>query len=780
MQNEIRILILEDLASDVVMINHALREAGLRFRTKRVETRDEFLQQLQHEPPDVILSDHGLPGFDGFTALAIAKDKCPDVPFIFVTSALGEELTIETFESGATDYVLKERLVKLAPAVQRALREAEERRKRQEIEAALTESEERFRMLVEGVKDYAICMLDPGGRVTSWNAGAEWMKGYRAAEIIGRHFSCFYPPEDQQQGRPEKALKTAAGEGRFEQECWQMRKSGTRFRAHIVLTALRDRTGELRGFADVTRDITERANAEEALRRSEARKRAILDSALDAILYIDHVGIVHEWNQAAQRIFGYPAPRAVGRSMDELIIPPEIRSVYYNRLSEYLATGVGSLLGRPIELALMRMDRSEFQAELAITRVADEEPPRFTVVIRDISQRQAAEQALRQSEERFRLLVEGVVEYAIYLLDAEGRVTFWNPGAERLMGFGEKDILGQPLTRFYTIEDCEQHKPEQILQAATAQGRVEEESWRMRKDGSHFWANTLTTALRDASGRLWGFARISRNVTERRQAAEQVRLLNEQLRQRVEERTAELEVANKELEAFNYSVSHDLRAPLRHIEGFTRLLQKSAPELNDECRGYLETIAEATRQMGKLIDGLLAFSRIGRAELRTTWISLEELVWAARQDLQDDLVGRQVEWAVNPLPEVQADPVLLRQVLVNLLSNALKYTRPREKARIEIGANVTDTEVTVFVRDNGVGFDMRYADKLFNVFQRLHAVSQFEGIGIGLANVRRIVQRHGGRVWAEAASGQGATFYFSLPVTMEVSHGAEAADSAGG
>ncbi len=764
MQNEIRILILEDLASDVVMMNHELRRAGLRFRTERVETREEFLSQLEHNRPDVILSDHGLPGFDGFTALAIAKDKCPDVPFIFVTSALGEELTIETFESGATDYVLKERLANLAPAVQRAVREAEGRRKHQEIEGALAESEERFRMLVDGVKDYDICMLDREGRITSWNAGAEWMKGYRAGEIIGQHFSRFYPPEDQKRDRPRKALEAAAAEGRFAEQCWQLRKSGARFRAHVVLTALRDRHGELRGFAEVARDITERESAEEALRRSEARKSAILDSALDAILSIDHSGVIKERNQSAQHIFGYPAAQALGRTMDQLIIPPELRSIYRDRLAEYLTTGVGGWLGRPIELALTRADQSDFQAELAITRVANEEPPQFTVVIRDISERKAAEQALRQSEERFRLLVEGVVDYAIYMLDAEGRVTFWNPGAERLMGFSEQDILGQPLARFYTAEDCQQHKPEQILQAAKAQGRVEEESWRMRKDGSRFWANTLTTALRDTSGDLRGFSRISRDVTERRQAQEEVRALNEQLSRRVAERTAELEAANNELEAFNYSVSHDLRAPLRHIEGFTRLLQKSAPELNAESRGYLETIADATNQMGKLINGLLAFSRIGRAELQTTRVSLEELVRVARQDLQGDAQGRRVDWVIHSLPEVQADPVLLRQVLVNFISNALKYTRPREDARIEIGARASDKEVTVFIRDNGVGFDMRYADKLFNVFQRLHPVAEFEGIGIGLANVRRIVQRHGGRVWAEGALGQGATFYFSLPV----------------
>src|SRR6266498_2670575 len=224
MKNEMRILILEDVAADVVLINHELRRAHINFRSQRVETREGFLFQLDHHKPDVILSDHGLPNFDGFTALAIARDKCPDVPFIFVTSAMGENFTIQTFESGATDYVLKNQLSKLVPAIQRALREAEAKKKNHEAERALRESEERFRMLVEGVKDYAICMLDKEGRITSWNAGAEWMKGYRAKEIIGEHFSRFFTPEDVSKRLPEQALRTAVAEGRFEEEGWRVRK----------------------------------------------------------------------------------------------------------------------------------------------------------------------------------------------------------------------------------------------------------------------------------------------------------------------------------------------------------------------------------------------------------------------------------------------------------------------------------------------------------------------------------------------------------------------------
>jgi light-regulated signal transduction histidine kinase (bacteriophytochrome) len=277
--------------------------------------------------------------------------------------------------------------------------------------------------------------------------------------------------------------------------------------------------------------------------------------------------------------------------------------------------------------------------------------------------------------------------------------------------------------------------------------------------------------VRDEHGRISGVLTFSVEVTEQvlarrrvERLAEDLNQLNAQLEHRVRERTSQLQEANRELESFSYSVSHDLRAPLRHITGFAQLLaRKAGSKLDESSRGYLDTIISAAQQGGTLIDDLLSFSRMSRAELHKRPVDLRLLMEEVRHELASDANGRHVEWRIGEMPRVEADPALLRQVVRNLLGNALKYTRPKPQALIEVGAHVVGQDIEVWVRDNGVGFEMQYVDKLFGVFQRLHTADEFEGTGIGLANVRRIISRHGGRTWAEGVLGQGATFHFSLP-----------------
>jgi PAS domain S-box-containing protein len=334
----------------------------------------------------------------------------------------------------------------------------------------------------------------------------------------------------------------------------------------------------------------------------------------------------------------------------------------------------------------------------------------------------------------------------------DGQFKRVNPAWHDVLGWTLEDLVSVPYLEFVHPDD--RGATIQAAAALTEGGRIVSFENRYRcKDGSYRWLNWTSAPLLER-GLIYAAAR---DVTDQKRAALELR-----------DRVAELAIVNQELESFSYSVSHDLRAPLRHVSGFSALLEQTAgPCLDDQGRHYLRTITDAAGRMGRLIDDLLAFSRMGRMALTKRRISLADVVMDARRDVNVDADGREIVWTIHGLPIVDADPAMLRLVVVNLLSNAVKYTRMRSPARIDIGTNTPHNgEVVVFVRDNGVGFDMQYVHKLFGVFQRLHSSDEFEGTGIGLANVRRIVHRHGGRVWADGTIDGGATFYFSLPATV--------------
>ena len=668
---------------------------------------------------------------------------------------------------------------------------------------------------------------------------------------------------------------------------------------------VRDATGKIYAVAGVSTDITERTRAEAALRRardelekgvqertaelaktnavlseSEARLRAVLNSALSAVVVIDASGDITDCNARAEQMFGWTRQEALGKTLAELIIPLRYREAHRRGMEHFLATGEGPVLNRLIELSALRRDGSEFPVELSISPMKTGDVVAFCGFITDLTERQRAEERFRsvveaspnaivlmnregkitmvnaQTEklfgyrraelidhpieilvpERFRAkhpgyrggffaspttrpmgagrdlfglhkdgheipveiglnpleLGEGVYVLAsiiditerkqmeqtsVRLADIvqssddaiiskalNGAITSWNPGAEKLFGYTAGEAVGKPILMLIP-PDRHREEPEIMARIERGENVDHFETVRLRKDGERIDVSVTISPIRDGHGNIIGASKIARDITERKRAEEEIRKLNATLEQRVAERTSQLEAVNKELEAFSYSVSHDLRMPLRHISGFGELLgQSNQSNLDDVGTRYLGVILNSARQMGTLIDDLLLFSRTGRAEMCRVRLGMDELVQEVVQQMGQDLQGRNIAWDIGPLPEVFGDRAMLKQVWVNLLSNAVKYSRHRERAIIKVASRKNERGDWEFsVQDNGAGFDERYAGKLFGVFQRLHLAEEFEGTGIGLANVQRIILRHGGQVWAQGKVNAGATFYFSLP-----------------
>ncbi len=525
--------------------------------------------------------------------------------------------------------------------------------------------EHRFHHLVDAVTDYAIFMLDASGHVMTWNAGAQKTKGYLASEIVGQHLSVFYTPEDRAAGKPERVLETVRREGRLEDESWRVRKDGTRFWADVVITALKDPSGQVVGFAKVTRDLTER---------------------------------------------------------------------------------------------------------------------------------RAVNEALRRSEERFRLLVESVPDYAIYMLDPDGHLVSWNAGAERMKGYVAQEIVGQHFRVFFPEADVESGKPARELEQALANGRFEDEGWRKRKDGSLFWASVIVTPLRGTEGELLGYSKSTRDLTARRASEETTRrLLREQaaraaaeaserqLREseelarsaarRAEEEARRAENATRVKDEFLATVSHELRTPLNAMLGYASILRdRMATSADPVLLKAAEVIHRNAEAQARIVDDILDVSRIvtGKLRLDVKPMDLAAVCEEALEVVKPSALAKGLALVALPPTDstlLVGDPERLRQVIWNLLSNAVKFTDPG--GHIVLSVDRDGGRIIATVRDTGRGIAAEFLPHVFERFEQgdSSTTRRFGGLGLGLAIVRHIVELHGGQVDAESAGrGKGALFRVTLPV----------------
>ncbi|HUF50751.1 MAG TPA: PAS domain-containing sensor histidine kinase [Longimicrobiales bacterium] len=521
------------------------------------------------------------------------------------------------------------------PGAQRALqrsRATEEYDRAHASGGTAHETVDIHRLLVDSVRDYAIFALDSTGHILTWNAGARRSKGYAAEEIIGSHFSVFYPPEDVAAGKPERELREATRRGSIEDEGWRVRKDGSRFWANVVITALRDAAGELVGFAKVTRDVTERRRAEEDL---------------------------------------------------------------------------------------------------------------------------------RQSEERFRLLVTAVRDYAIFMLDPDGRVATWNEGAERIKGYTSQDIIGRHFSTFYPAAAIESQFPQYELKVAAEKGRFEDEGWRVRKDGSQFWANVVITALHDPAGRLFGFAKVTRDLTERREA-EQRAIADAR-------RLAEMDAANRAKLDFLGKVSHELRTPLNAIGGYSDLLTMGVPgSLNETQKQFIERIRKGQQHLLALVNDLLNFTRVeaGRLEYDIGPVPLRGVLDDLAALMLPQVEEKDVQFEIGVCPPnvtAWADAARVQQILLNLLSNAVKFTPAG--GRVSVACSMTDDEVGITVLDTGPGIPADKQQAAFEPFVQLGRTltTSHGGVGLGLSISRELARAMDGDLKLSSRVGEGSAFTLVLP-----------------
>jgi len=745
---------------------------------------------------------------------------------------------------------------------------------RKEIETRLRASEDLFRIQVESVMDYAIFTLDLQGNVLNWNMGAERLKGYRSEEIIGKHFSCFYKEKDRTADAPEDELKKAVDKGRFEEECWRVRKDGSGFWADTVITPLYDDSRNLWGFSTVTHDITERKKVEEALSFSEARYRALFRDNPTMIFTLDTEGTILTANPFAESQLGYALDELERHSVLKLFHeddraavvqqlqmclnnPDEVHRWQFRKIRkdgtllwvDEIAQAVNSLDGaltvlvvcqdvterkeaeeereqllvkldavlnsitegvvisdlqgeiltmNPAALSLhgyasveeVKKHLHQFQAVFEVSFLDGRPVPleqwpmarvlrgeRFTdyellvrrkdsgilriwsyngapartkagdlvlcvITLRDITGRKRAEDGLRKSEMKLSKIFHSVPVLIGITTVAEGRCIDINEKGLQTLGYRRDEVIGRTTLELGIW--ASQAAREQAIGILIKDGTVRDLEIDFRGKSGQTFTGVLSAELIEFDGEQYMLSVIN-DITGRKQMEEEIVRLN------------------ADLEAFNYTVAHDLRQPLNLINLYCQTIEMLCGDLlSDECLGYVKGTYNTSLRMDNLIETLLNFSRLARVEPRRETVDLSAMAQEVAEVLKQTEPGRRVDIEIADGISADCDASLLRAVMENLLSNAWKYTDMKEQAVIEFGVMEIDGVATYFVRDNGAGFNMEDADKLFTPFKRLPETERQRGFGIGLSTVERIIGRHGGRVWAEGAPGKGACFYFTL------------------
>jgi PAS domain S-box-containing protein len=906
----LRILILEDRPADAELVQFELQEAGLSFTAKVVMTEDDFSRELQEFPPDLILSDYDLPQYNGALALAEAKRQCPEVPFILVTGAISEDRAIETLTNGAKDYVMKSRISRLVPAVQRAIAETKEHKERKKAVEELHTASLYSRTLIEACLD-PLVTISSEGKVMDVNKATEEITGVSRDRIIGNDFSDYFTEPEKARAGYEKVFS----EGSVKDYPLAIRHITGRVTEVLYnATTYMNEKGEVQGVFAAARDVTEIKKAEEKLRkahrslettvkkrtaslqaeiaehkrveealyRSEWNYRLLHDTMLQGVVYQDAKGKIISMNPAAVQILGKSPEEYLDHTLENVehdTLRGDGSSFPGLDHPSMVALRTGQEL-RDVVMGVYNPCENDYRwiniRAMPQFRPGEDKPYQVYIIFDDITERRRIEKTLQDSEVRYRRLFEAAQD-GILIVDADtGQIDDVNPFLIDMLNYSKEEFVGRKLWEIGAFKDIEKSKiafaelqnnkyiryedlqletkdgrlidvefvsnvyqvdhtkviqcnirditkrkrAERALQNSERMYRAIGESidygvWVCTSDGRNIYASESFLKLvgqtqeqcsnfgwgdvlhpDDAektiaawkecvrTGCIWDIEHrfrgvdgqwhpiLARGVPVRNEQGEVIHWAGinldisklKQTEMDLKERTQQLEYTNKELDSFSYSVSHDLRAPLRAIDGYARMiLRRKGDSFDENTKSLFNVISVNVKIMGQLIDDLLALARMGKEALSISRLDVENLtreVWEQVKNIDPD---RPIDLKMGHIPPGMGDRLLIKQVLINIISNAIKFTKARKIPLIEVGGYEAEAENVYYVRDNGVGFDMQYYHKLFGVFQRLHSTDDYEGTGVGLAIVQRIIHRHGGRVWAEGKIDEGACFYFTLP-----------------
>lgn len=804
-----RILVVEDqrlIAADIEM---TLEKLGFEIAAS-VATGEDAVRKAAEVQPDLALMDIRLRGeMDGVQAAKAIRART-DIPIVFLTAYADDETLLRARGTAAFGYLVKpfnER--ELRAAIEIAISKHETDRLLAE-ERARRRAAEEFKLLVQGVKDYAIYMLDPSGRVASWNEGAKRINGYTAEEILGKHFSVFQLQEEVDGGEPNARLEAALRDGRSECEGWRVRKDGSRFWAHVLITAIRDDSGQLHGFGKITRDLTEQRRDELALRQSVARASAMVAAALDCVVSIDAHGRLLEFNPAAEATFGFTREEAVGQELASLIIPERLRDRHRAGLAAYLQTGEGPILGKRIEMPALRKDGVELTVELSVVQLPGTERPTFAGFLRDITAQKDAESERQYHEASQRLLDRASVALASSLDPSEttekaarlalpeladcclvdlanegGELSqaagaHVDPGKQSLVWQLEREALraaGQGAHHVFTTGKPELHA---VLEdpAWTGQLLGTAHPERLRE----FGVSSYLCVPIPFRGRTQGVLNLLRAGTRGRYTPRELAVA-EELARRIgiaidnARLFRDAQEAIRARDEFFQIASHELKTPLTplqmQLDLLVRAFEKSGVQ-NERVLAKLELASRQTARLGRLVETLLDVSRItsGRLELDLEQCDLAGVVReiADRFRAEARNAGSELRVSADDTVPGRWDVLRLEQIVSNLVSNAIKYGLRKP---IDIEVRQSDDTVRVVVTDRGIGIEHETLRRIFGRFERGVSLRHYGGLGLGLFIARQFAEAHGGTVVAQSRPGQGSTFTLVLPRVArgELGHG---------